>query len=61
MSTNEDSRSREEILRDIVEEGLRIQHQFRPEPLYKTTGKGSYKSNTVQEIAAIKAKSARGK
>ncbi len=61
MNANEDSRSREEILKDIVAEGIRIQHQFRPEPLYKTTGRGSYKSNTVQEIAAAKAKSARGK
>ncbi len=61
MSANKDNRTRDEILKDIVAEGLRIQHQFRPEPLYKTTGKGSYKSNTVQEIAAVKAKSTRGK
>jgi hypothetical protein len=59
MSAQKDSRSPEEVLRDIVAEGLRIQHQFRPEPLYKTTGKGSYKSNTVEEIAAAKKKSAR--
>ena len=56
---NNDTRSREDILKDTVAEGLRIQHQFRPEPLYKTTGKGSYKSNTVQEIADAKKKSAR--
>ena len=49
---NNDTRSREDILKDTVAEGLRIQHQFRPEPLYKTTGRGSYQSNTVQEIAA---------
>ncbi|HTF43762.1 MAG TPA: hypothetical protein VK641_07690 [Terriglobales bacterium] len=54
---NNDTRSREDILKDIVAEGIRIQHQFRPEPLYKTTGKGSYKSNTVEEIAAGKKKS----
>ena len=54
MSENEDRRSREEILRDTVAEGLRIQHRFRPEPLYKTTGKGSYRSETVREIAAAK-------
>ena len=53
---NNDTRSREDILKDTVAEGLRIQHQFRPEPLYKTTGRGSYKSNTVQEIAAAKKK-----
>lgn len=27
-----------------------IQHKFRPERLYKTTGKGYYASNTVEEI-----------
>ncbi len=58
MSANKDSRSREEILKDTLAEGMRIQHQFRPEPLYKTTGRGSYKSNTVAEIAAAKKKSA---
>jgi hypothetical protein len=51
-----DTRSRDEILKDTVAEGRRIQHWFRPEPLYKTTGKGSYKSNTVEEIAAAKKK-----
>ncbi len=33
-----------------------MQHQFRPEPLYKTTGKGSYQDNPVREIAAPKKK-----
>jgi hypothetical protein len=56
MSANKDSRSKEEILRDTVAEGLRIQHWFRPEPLYKLTGKGSYKGDTVKEIAAAKKK-----
>jgi hypothetical protein len=56
---NNDTRSREDILKDTLAEGIRIQHQFRPEPLYKTTGRGSYKSNTVEEIAAAKKKSAR--
>jgi hypothetical protein len=58
---NEDTRSREQILKDTVAEGLRIQHRFRPEPLYKTTGKGSYQSNTVEEIAAAKKNFAREK
>jgi len=56
---NEDTRSREQILKDTVAEGLRIQHQFKAEPTYKTTGRGSYKSNTVEEIAAAKKKSER--
>jgi len=55
---NNDTRSREEILKDTIAEGVRIQHRFRPEPLYKTTGKGSYKSETVAEITAAKKKSA---
>jgi len=54
-----DTRSREDILKDTVAEGIRIQSRFRPEPLYKTTGKGSYQSNTVEEIAAAKKKSTR--
>ena len=56
---NEDTRSKEAILKDTLAEGVRIQHQFRPEPLYKTTGRGSSQSNTVHEIAAAKKKSAR--
>ena len=56
---NKDTRSREDILKDTIAEGIRIQPRFRPEPLYKTTGKGSYQSNTVKEIAAAKKKSAR--
>lgn len=61
MEQNNDTRSRETILRDIVAEGIRIQPRFRPEPLYKTTGRGSYQSNTVQEIAEAKKKFARQK
>jgi len=56
---NNDTRSREQILKDTLAEGLRIQHQFRPEPLYKATGKGSCQSNTVKEIADAKKKSVR--
>ncbi|MCE0498071.1 MAG: hypothetical protein LV481_09020 [Methylacidiphilales bacterium] len=56
---NNDTRSRETLLKDILAEGIRIQPRFRPEPLYKATGKGSYQSNTVEEIAATRKKSAR--
>lgn len=38
------------IIAATVEEGLRIQNRFRPEPLYKTTGKGHFDSQTVDEI-----------
>jgi len=51
-----DTRTREEILKDTLAEGIRIQHRFRPEPLYKKTGKGSYQSDTVAEVAAAKKK-----
>lgn len=55
---NNDTRSREQRLKDMVADGIAIQHRFRPEPLYKLTGKGSYVSETVAEIAAAKKKSA---
>ena len=61
MHENNDTRSREAILKDTLAEGIRIQPRFRPEPLYKATGRGSYQSNTVEEIAAAKKKSARTK
>lgn len=34
--------------------GLSIQHKFRPEPLYKQTGKGHMKSSGVTELSQIK-------
>lgn len=52
-----DTRTREQRLQDMIADGIAIQHKFRPEPLYKTTGRGSYKSDTVAEIAAAKKKS----
>jgi hypothetical protein len=33
---------------------LAIQHKFRPEPLYKHTGKGYMKSDGVAELLKIK-------
>jgi hypothetical protein len=44
------------MIQDAVADGLSIQHRFNPEPLYKRTGRGSYKSETVAEIAEIKTK-----
>ena len=40
-----------------VAEGLAIQHKFRPEPLYKLTGKGYMKSDGVAELQKIKEQS----
>ncbi len=46
------------LVADLVADGLSIQGKFRPEPLYKQTGKGHYASQTVEEIR--KAKAAKG-
>jgi hypothetical protein len=54
-----DTRTREQRLKDCIADGIAIAHRFRPEPTYKTTGRGSYKSETVAEIAAAKKKAAR--
>ena len=56
-----DTRTREQRLKEMVADGISIAHRFRPEPTYKNTGRGSYRSDTVTEIAAAKAQSARKK
>jgi hypothetical protein len=38
------------LVAELVAEGLSIQDKFRPEPLYKQTGRGHYQSSTVEEI-----------
>lgn len=47
------------LVAELVEEGLSIQSKFRPEPLYKQTGKGHFQSRTVEEIQ--RARQAKGK
>jgi hypothetical protein len=47
------------LVSELVAEGLSIQGKFRPEPLYKQTGKGHYESKTVEEIQ--RAKEGKGK
>ncbi len=44
------------LLARVVADGLEIQHKFKPEPLYKTTGKGHYAGNTVEEIRQARAR-----
>jgi CRISPR-associated endonuclease/helicase Cas3 len=44
----------------LVADGLAIQDKFRPEPLYKQTGKGHYAGNTVEEIRKAKGSKAKG-
>ena len=38
------------LVAELVVDGLSIQGKFRPEPLYKQTGKGHYKSRTTEEM-----------
>jgi hypothetical protein len=57
LSTDEQS-----LVADLVADGLSIQDKFRPEPLYKATGKGHYASQTVEEVRqAKKANRSKGK
>ena len=49
------------LVAELVTDGLEIQDKFRPEPLYKKTGKGHYQGNTVEEIRRAKAKGRRHK
>ena len=41
------------LVAKLVADGLSIQEKFRPEPLYKDTGRGHYESDTVAEIQRI--------
>jgi hypothetical protein len=41
--------------------GLEMQHHFRPEPLYKLTGKGYMKSEGVAGLQRLKEEAARAK
>jgi hypothetical protein len=49
------------LVADLAADGLSIQEKFRPEPLYKQTGKGHYASNTVDEIRQARKKRKEGK
>jgi hypothetical protein len=42
------------LLQELIEEGLRIQPRFKPEPIYSKTGKGYMKPSGVDEIAEAK-------
>jgi hypothetical protein len=42
------------LVEDLVRDGLSIHDKFRPEPLYRKTGKGHYASDTVEEIRRAK-------
>ena len=43
------------VFRELMAEGLAIQHRFAAEPIYAKTGRGFLKSEGVEEIRRIKA------
>lgn len=47
------------LFKELVAEGLRIQHRFSAEPIYARTGKGYLKSEGVEELQRIKAEKKR--
>jgi CRISPR-associated endonuclease/helicase Cas3 len=53
-STTVLSAGEQSLVADLVADGLSIQDKFRPEPLYKKTGKGYYASQTVEEMRQAK-------
>jgi hypothetical protein len=61
VNMHSDTRTREQRLRDLVADGIAIAPRFQPEPTYKHTGRGSYRSETVSDIAAAKRQSSRKK
>lgn len=50
ITQNKLSKNQQTLAEAIAAEGLAIQDRFRPEPRYKTTGKGHYESRTVEDI-----------
>jgi hypothetical protein len=54
------SAAEQSLVAELVTDGLSIQGRFRPEPLYKQTGKGHYEGNTVEEIRQAREKGKRG-
>ena len=54
LATQALSPAEQSLVADLVADGLSIQDKFRPEPLYKLTGKGHYASQSVEEIRKAK-------
>jgi hypothetical protein len=53
------SAQEQSLVSELVADGLSIQEKFRPEPLYKQTGKGHYEAKTVEEIQKAKKRKGR--
>jgi hypothetical protein len=57
MATRQFTQVEKDAIAAALAEGLAIQHKFRPEPVYKHTGKGYMKSDGVAELQKIKEQS----
>ena len=54
MADNKFTPEQQAALDAAVKIGLEMQHRFKPEPLYKYTGKGYMESEGVTELARLK-------
>lgn len=43
-----------DLLKELLDEGLAIQHRFAAEPVFAKTGKGHLKSEGVTELAKLR-------
>ncbi len=61
MATRKLTEEEQMLFEETVAVGRAMQHKFRPEPLFKHTGKGYMKSDLVAETARLKEEIARAK
>ena len=61
MAEHKFTEEEQKLIDETVAVGLAMQHRFRPEPLYKLTGKGYMQSEGVAEMARLKEEAAREK
>lgn len=61
MAQKKFTEEEQKLLDEAVAIGRAMQHRFRPEPLYKLTGKGYMESEGVTELARLKEEAARAK
>lgn len=53
-STRLSNKLAQNLLRELIEEGTRIQPRFKPEPVYAKTGKGYLAPSGVNEMGEAK-------
>jgi hypothetical protein len=61
MATPNFTPEQQKLLDEAVAIGLAMQHRFKPEPLYKLTGKGYMESEGVAGMQRVKEEAAREK